>query len=134
MNILFKMIMVTIILALTNGCASSLVLQTSKQRINQRRAIARGNTAIKAAPLEYGTGVGIDILNLEALTEQPLLQMLAALVDAGMVYAGYEGIKSLDSDGGSQGDIIVSGNDNKVNINEGTGNTNTESSSTTTAP
>jgi hypothetical protein len=76
--------------------------------------------------MDGGAGIGIDISNLDALTEQPLLQIGAALLDALLIYGTYEGVRSLDSDDGGNGkagnDVEITGDGNDVVIIEGDNN------------
>jgi len=84
---------------LTSGCISAAVRKDSQKKIAYRRAMASGDeAAIKAVKLgDNGAGIGIDISNLDALTEQPFTQFLAALADAGIIYGLYEGIVAIDN-------------------------------------
>lgn len=127
----------TFILLNTNGCLSYNTLKQSNQEINQRKA--RG--AIVAQPLgNDGVGIGVDLLNLEALGEHPWKQLLSALGDALMVWGATEATKYVqkelnkdDDDDNAKSDvpsglngsdngannITINGNNNSVVINGG---------------
>jgi len=102
-----------------SGCCSYAVLKDSQKKIAYRRAVAEGNdVAIKAIPMGDGVGLGIDISNIDALTEQPFMQLGAAILDLLIVYGGYE---ALNNDGGSKDDqggiqLTVNGNENSVDL------------------
>jgi len=119
---------------LSSGCASYAVYKGSEKQVATKKALASGDeAAIRAVQLGDGVGVGIDVSNIEALTERPWLQLGAAVLDAVSLYAANEGIKALNDDGdtivedntpsnASGGDtIIVTGDGNTVN----TGDTDT---------
>jgi hypothetical protein len=86
--------------------------------------------AIKATRLgSDGVGIGIDVTNWEALRERPLLQFGAAVIDAGLIYGGYEGIRALNDDndgGGNDGSgttvNLSDSNNNTINIVNGDNN------------
>lgn len=80
--------------------------------------------AIKATRLgSDGVGIGIDVTKWEAMTERPFLQFVAALVDAAIIYGGYEGVKALedaaddDDDGRGKVDVNIT-NDNSSDNTE----------------
>ena len=135
-----KLIVVTVMLAvlsLQTGCFSYMAMEHGKKQVALRRAVIKNDpVAIKAVQLgDNGVGVGIDITNWEALTENPLLQLGAAVLDAGLVYAGYAGVKSFnDSGSGGQssttvgGDqMVIQGNNNSVNMGNSSEATGTDS-------
>ena len=110
----------------SSGCFSSMVYKDSRRKVALRKAIITNNQqAINAIKLgDDGVGIGINVLNMEALREQPFKQLGAAVLDALMVWGGYEGIKSLTSEGdnGDNGSSQESGRDsNQVTVN-GDGN------------
>ena len=92
-----------------SGCCSHAVLQGSK--------------AIQARRMgPDGAGIGIDISNWDALTERPLLQLGAALVDASLIYGGYKGLEAIeaainDDDDDEKLGVSVSGDNNDVDVN-----------------
>lgn len=109
------------------GCLSYMAMEHGRKQVALRKAVIKNDqAAIKAVQLgDNGVGVGIDVTNLEALKENPLLQLGAALGDAAMIYAGYKGVESLNNDGDDdKGDttvgrdqVTINGNDNHVNVN-----------------
>ena len=102
--------------ACSSGCASYMVYNKSQEKVAMRKAMAKGDErAIRAVQVGDGIGVGIDVSNWEALSEQPLLQFGAAILDAAMIYGGYKGIDSINNS-----------HDDKAN------NTSTETTSTST--
>jgi len=112
-NILF--VAMVGMLFLTNGCASYLSYKASKNEIAQNRIAASGDKdairavnlgvapveAIRAIKIDNGVGISVDISNLDALTEHPLRQLGAALLDAALTYGAYQGIQSLNAGGDS---------------------------------
>lgn len=132
-SMLFKCFIVAMLAFHMTGCCSYMVMKNSERKIAYRRAVARGDeAAIKAVAMGDGVAIGLDVTNLDALTEQPLLQIGAALLDALLVYGTYEGVRSLDDDdddkrdGGNDiqitGDgndiVIIDGNDNDSNADD----------------
>jgi hypothetical protein len=90
--------------AMLTGCMSVLSMKSSENEIAKRRVFASGNQeairaiqngsdarqAIRAIPMgNNGFGVGIDITALESLTEHPVRQIGALLLDAGTAYGVY---------------------------------------------
>lgn len=127
MKKVMSVIFTLILLVSMSGCLSNAVLNESKGKVALRKAIMTNNqTAIQAIRLgDNGAGVGINVLALEALKEQPLKQLGAAIGDALIIWGGYEGVRwaadELDG-GGSNGSNQESGRDNN-NINiSGDGN------------
>lgn len=123
---------ITIVLAMLvsmSGCATYTVYKHSEQKVAMKKAVASGNqAAIKAVDLGNGAvGVGIDVSNWEALSEQPLMQLGAALLDAGTIWAAKRGIDSMNGDGSSDKatTINVTGNENNLTIINGHNNTTT---------
>ena len=133
------------------GCTSLWSLQCSKDEILRNRIMASGNAAgmralqlgagedaaIRAVALDNGAGIGVDVGNLQALTQHPIRQLGAALLDAGMTYGAYLGGKALlDANNNSEPsqtsgrDIIqvnVDGQNNTVNVGDETTTTTTTS-------
>jgi hypothetical protein len=112
-------------LSISGGCASYMSYDASRGEIRSQRAI-------KAVKLGDGAGVGIDIAALDALTEHPIRQTLAALLDAGTIYALVEGIDSLN-DSSKDDDSTTSGDSVDINISGGGDNTITVSGDTSTS-
>lgn len=137
--------------ACSTGCASYMVYNKSQEKVAMRKAMAKGDErAIKAVQVGDGIGVGIDVSNWEALSEQPLLQFGAALLDAAMIYGGYKGIDSINNGNDKDGNttatettstttIHVNGGDGTTTVVIGDGNTttsnpdNSDNSTTTTS-
>lgn len=119
--------------ACSTGCASYMVYNKSHEKVAMRKAMAKGDEkAIRAVQIGEGVGVGIDVSNWEALSEQPLLQFGAAVLDAAMIYGGYKGVESLNDDDDDKKDsnvntttIGVSGDNNTTTVVVGSGNTTT---------
>jgi len=133
---MMKLVLAVILVAIcfvNSGCVSYAVYQGSKRQVALKKAVVSGNdAAIKAIRLgDDGVGLGIDVMNLEALGERPWLQLGAAVLDLGMLYGGYKGVEALDSGSSSDqghggntsgGDtIIIDGDGNTIN----TGDTST---------
>ena len=129
-----RLIALTVLLsyvALAGGCCSYMVMEGSKKRVALRKAtIAGDQVAIKAIRLgSDGVGIGIDVTNLEALKERPLLQIGAAILDAGIVYGMYEGLAAIDDDNKDEDDgnginiDVQNSSDVDVNIVNGDNNT-----------
>jgi hypothetical protein len=137
--------------ACSSGCASYMVYNKSQEKVAMRKAMAKGDEkAIRAVQVGDGIGVGIDVSNWEALSEQPLLQLGAALLDAAMIYGGYKGIDSINNGNDKDGNttttettstttIHVNGGDGTTTVVAGDGNTttsnpdNSDNSTTTTS-
>ena len=118
-NYLKTIVICLIIMMFTSGCASYMVYKNSEQKVAARKAFARGDqVAIKAIQLgNDGVGIGIDVSNWEALKEQPLLQLGAAILDAGLVYGGYKGVESLNENDKEKGvNITINGDKNNTTI------------------
>jgi len=136
-RILITIITAALIMMYGTGCASYLVMEGSKKRVAYKRTVARGDqAAIKAFNTGEGTfGIGLDVSNLDALKEQPLLQLGAAIFDALCIYGGYEGIQKLTEDDKTTNDkgntVTVNGNGNEVNIIDGNGNDSNQKDTTT---
>ncbi len=121
-----------VIMVLANSCASYAVYKKSERKVLTRRALAIGDqAAIKAVKLgDDGVGVGIDITKWDTLTEQPLLQLGAAILDAIIAYGAYNGVKALDDSVNNSAPSTESGvkitfsdsNYNTVNIINGDNN------------
>jgi hypothetical protein len=107
-NILIAGLLISMSIALT-GCTSLWSLQCSKDEILRNRILASGDqdaihalrsgaredVAIRAVRLSEGVGVGVDVSNLDALTEHPWRQLGAAILDAGMTAGAVVGGKAL---------------------------------------
>jgi hypothetical protein len=139
MNNLFKIAVATMLLFSMTGCASYMVMKHSKRKVAYRRAVARGDdAAIKAIRLGDGAGIGIDVTNIDAIMEEPLLQLGAALLDAAIIYGGYEGIRALnddDDDDGGERNVHINGDNNNVTVegdNNGNGSGDDNSNHSTT--
>ena len=138
-RILITIITAALIMMYGTGCASYLVMEGSKKRIDYKRTVARGDqAAIKAFNTGEGTfGIGLDVSNLDALKEQPLLQLGAAIFDALCIYGSYEGIQKLTEDDKAAADddgnsVIIDGDKNEVNIIDGNENDSNQKDTTTT--
>lgn len=124
------------ILGLNTGCASYMVYRGSEKQVMMKKATAAGDeAAIRAIRMGGdGVGIGIDVSNLEALSERPFLQFGAACLDALLMYGAYEGVRALDGDDGddsssSSGDsvsISVTGSsDTTITVENNTTTTDT---------
>jgi len=138
-RILITIITAALIMMYGTGCASYLVMEGSKKRVAYKRTVARGDqAAIKAFNTGEGTfGIGLDVSNLDALKEQPLLQLGAAIFDALCIYGSYEGIQKLTEDDKAAADddgnsVIIDGDKNEVNIIDGNENDSNQKDTTTT--
>lgn len=117
------------------GCVSYYAMEQGKKHSALRKATLKGDqAAIKAIDLGAdAAGVGIDVSNWEALTEDPVKQILAALADAALIYAGKKGIDALNdgdttpTSGGSQNNPSTT-----VNVNNADHTTVTVDNSTST--
>ena len=99
------------------SCASYLVMQNSKSRIDKKDQV------IKASATDDGVFIGIDILNLRVLKEQPLLQLGAGLLDALMVYSTYKEFGGSENNSGrniiitgDKNDVTFTGDDNSIDV------------------
>lgn len=136
---LITIITAALIMMYSTGCASYLVMEGSKKKVAYKRTVARGDqAAIKAFNTGEGTfGIGLDVSNLDALKEQPLLQLGAAFLDAFLIYGSYECVQKLTEDDKTTNDnngnsIIVTGNDNEINVIDGNENDSNQKDTTTT--
>jgi len=122
MNKVVKVLGVGLLVMLVgNGCLSYMVMKSSETRIAKRRAVAANDqAAIKAIDAGAGAAaIGIDISNLDKLTEQPLLQFFAAVFDSATLYFGGKGVAKLVDDANGK-------NDKQIEVNvAGTGNNTT---------
>jgi len=124
MSNLFKVIIILTILSICNGCASYMVMQNSKEKLARTKAYATNNqAAIRAIDLGEGAaGIGIDINNLDAITEHPWKQLGAALLDLASFYGAYKGAEKLNDSNKSSTptddtkDITINGNDTVINV------------------
>lgn len=122
----------------TSGCLSSWSLDSSKQELAlqqhqmalQKAIMSNNETAIRAVQLDNGgVGIGVDISNLQALTQHPIRQLGAAVGDAALIWGAYEGVKSFTdnsshSSTSGRDQVNVTGDGNNVNV----GNSKTDSS------
>ena len=130
MKNMYKVIFVSAaVMLFANGCVSHMVMEGSKKQIAMQRAVISGDdVAIKAIRLgDNGVGVGIDISNLDAILERPLLQIGAALSDAALIYAAREIVdaieRGLENDSKSEDNtksyVEINGDGNDVVIIDG---------------
>jgi len=136
-------------LAVFAGCTSLWSLQCSKDEIMRDRVYASGNrvgiralqngaseeSAIKAVALDNGAGIGVDVSNWSALSQHPVRQLGAAILDAGMTYGAYLGGKALIDSNNSEPtsqtagrdiiQVVVDGRNNTVNVGDKTDTTTT---------
>jgi uncharacterized protein YceK len=150
-----KKICCAVLLAvLCSGCMSIWSLQCSKDEILRERILASGNrtgirmvqagvsedAAIRAVALEGGAGIGVDVANLDALSQHPIRQFGAALLDAGTAFGAYLGGRALVNSGnGNNTPNQTAGRDINVITITGKGNnvgdkTTTATTTTTTTP
>lgn len=123
-NRLVSLAVLIAIVVSTSGCLSLWSIESTKRELTLKKAILSNNEqAIKAIRLgDNGVGFGINVLNWEAIQEHPVRQTLAAIGDAGLAWAAYEGAKSITGDNSGNEDKQESGRDsNKVEVN-GDGN------------
>jgi len=155
-RILLASMSVLMMFALT-GCTSLWSLQCSKDEILRNRIMASGDqgaikalrsgvredVCIRAVEIDGGAGIGVDVSNLDALTEHPWRQLGAAVLDAGMAAGAYIGGKALidsanNSDASNQTagrDVVtvnINGKDNDVDVGDRTTIVTTETTTTTT--
>jgi hypothetical protein len=132
MKRLFKIVaLLMVAMLIGSGCCSYMVMEGSKDQVARRRVLASGNdAAIKAVDMGAGyAAIGIDVGNIEALTERPLLQLGAALLDAAIILGLNEGAKMInEADDDDKGGVTVSGDDNSVTVIQGDDNTYGETS------
>lgn len=106
------------VVLLNSGCASLLVANSSQSKVKAR--------AIRAQALpDGGVGIGVDLLSWDVLTEQPLMQLGAAVLDAGTLYYGYQAVKGMQEQTNHKDkdtDIAVTGNGNNVTVVNGDSN------------
>lgn len=130
MKNMYKVILVSAaVMLFANGCVSHMVMEGSRKQIAMQRAVISGDdAAIKAIRLgDNGAGIGIDISNLDAILERPLLQIGAALTDAALIYAAREIVdaieEGLEDDSGKEdivkNNIQINGDGNDVVIIDG---------------
>ena len=143
MNKLLSIVLGVFLMISFSGCLSSAVYKQSVNQVGLRKAIIANNQpAIRAFQLgNGGVGLGIDIGNWEALTEQPLKQIGAALGDAALIWGTYEGGKyvadkingSGDNSSSSPGNSVNNGGTaTSVNVNGDNNTVNTGNTKTTT--
>jgi hypothetical protein len=118
-QIIVMEILVAAMILLSSGCASYSSYNASSRELN--------SPAIRAVQLDGGAGIGVDIGAIDTLMQHPIRQTLAALLDAGTLYAAIEGIDSLNGSdkednttynatSGDSVDITINGENNTVNI------------------
>ena len=104
---------------ISSSCCSYAVYKSSHRNVALRKAtIANNGPAIRAVKMGGdGLGLGIDVSNIEALTERPWAQILAAVIDLVLMYGTYEGVKAVDP-ANNKGDvhIYVNGSNCTVNV------------------
>jgi hypothetical protein len=91
-------LMALVVAVLNTGCASYAVMKSSQRELQQQKALK----AVKLG--EAGAGIGVDVTALEALTYQPLMQVGAAVLDAGLIYGAYRGLDAIDQQINGQDD------------------------------
>ena len=114
-----------LILLVNTGCVTSyLSARASQREIATKRIMASQDknavdalkmgvepeVAIKAIRMENGAGISIDLFSLDTLTENPVRQIGAAVLDAALIYGGYRLVQNMTQ----------SGNDNKNEVNTST--------------
>ena len=139
-----KVLVMVLVLAgflMSSGCASYLVYKDSQKKVAYRHAVAAKNdVAIKAIELgNGGAGIGIDVTALDSLTEQPFMQFMAAILDAGIIYGGYRGVEAASGSSSGKGDTstTINGDRNTVTVVNGDSSTTTanpDHSSSESAP
>ena len=140
--------------ALSSGCMSLWSYEASKNEIKRERVYASGNkkaigmiemggdedAAIRAIAVDGGAGIAVDVSNWRALSKHPVRQIVAAILDAGMLYGAYRGVEALNNEddddrtsntaGRDNNTVTINGKGNEVNI--GSQNPTTTTSETTT--
>jgi len=121
------LVVAAMVLVYCSGCASYMVYKDSQKKVAYRHAVASKNeVAIKAIEMgNGGVGIGIDVTALDALKEQPLMQFFAAILDSGIIYAGYRGVEELNNNDDKHPNttVIVSGDGNNTTVVNGDGDT-----------
>ena len=92
-----------------SSCCSYAVYKGSHKNVALRKAtLANNEPAIRAVTMGGdGLGLGIDVSNIETLTERPWVQVVAAIIDLALMYGTYEGVKAVDPANDNRGDINV---------------------------
>lgn len=128
MKQLVKIIVMLSVLVSLTGCASYLSYEASKNEIKKNRIYASGDEkAIKAFAVDGGAGVAINVNALDALTEHPIRQLGAAILDAGLVYGAKVLVDKYEEDNSNKDKTVViqnSGDNNNINVNTGDANSN----------
>ena len=130
MKKMFTAVMVGMVVMMASGCASYMSFDASRNEIVRERAFASGNeAAIKAVNMGNAVGIGIDVLNIDAITKHPWRQLGAAILDAGMIYGATVGVESINDSGSDDTkatgiNIVTTGNGNSTTVNTGDNNSN----------
>jgi len=106
---------------MSSGCASYSVYKGSEKQIMAQKVYASGDEkAIKAFAMGDTVGIGIDVLATESLTHRPWMQLGAAVLDAGILWAASEGVDQLEKSANSKkrDEIVVNvtGDGNQTTI------------------
>ena len=112
----FGKIAVIIILTsmvLNTGCISHYALESNRKHAALRKATLKGDSAaIRAIDMGAdGIGVGIDVSNWEAVNEDLFKQVVAAMADAALIWAGKKAIENADNK-----EVVPPGNPNPITI------------------
>ena len=74
--------------------------------------------AIRAVQIDDGMGIGIDVTNWEAIKEQPFMQAIAAILDAGIIIGSKEAIDKMSKQGQPSINMnLNNSNNDQININ-----------------
>jgi len=130
---LVSLVLLSSVILLSSGCASYMVYKNSEEKVALRKASVMPNKeeAIMAVRLDGGAGVGIDVSNLEALKEQPILQFLAAVVDAGVILGAKDIIEGLNETPQGVNVTLTDSTGNTITIDTSSTSTETTTSTTT---
>lgn len=114
----------------TSGCLSTVSYRSSVEQLKRE-------PAIKAVEVDGGAGIGIDLLNLDALTLNPTRQVLAAVGDALLLYGTWSLIDEFNSSGSGGSNqrniqVNISNSDNAMVNIEGDSDSTSTSTTTTT--
>ena len=116
-----KIILVGILAGLvcvtSSGCCSYMSYKSSERELIGRKIQASGDAgAIKAYNLgQDAVGIGVNVLAIESITEHPIRQILAAVADAGLLYAVGYGISELNtSSGDDDADLPENATDSNI--------------------
>lgn len=136
MKAIIKMFMSFVLAGLMIGassCATNMVYEQNVRRVATKKALVAGNEkAVRS--LQMGADAeeaGIPVSSGEAIAERPALLGGALLLDGGLLWGGYKGIKAIDDNSSSDepttyGDsaIVIKGDGNTVNVDKPTTNNN----------